>query len=65
MKGPLLCKPNAGNPIINMDGIAEYSMEPEEFASLASQCAANGATLLGGCGGTSPEFIRALRNTVR
>ena len=65
VKGPLLCKPNAGNPIINMDGIAEYSMEPEEFASLASQCAANGATLLGGCCGTSPEFIRALRNTVR
>ena len=65
VKGPLLCKPNAGNPIINMDGIAEYSMNPEEFASLASQCAANGATLLGGCCGTSPEFIRALRNTVR
>ena len=65
VKGPLLCKPNAGNPIINMDGIAEYSMNPDEFASLASQCAANGATLLGGCCGTSPEFIRALRNTVR
>ena len=65
VKGPLLCKPNAGNPIINMDGIAEYSMNPEEFASLANQCAANGATLLGGCCGTSPEFIRALRNTVR
>ena len=65
VKGPLLCKPNAGNPIINMDGIAEYSMNPDEFASLASQCAANGATLLGGCCGTSPEFIRALRNTGR
>ena len=65
VKGPLLCKPNAGNPIINMDGIAEYSMEPEEFASLASQCAANGATLLGGCCGTSPTFIAAVRNALK
>ena len=57
VKGPLLCKPNAGNPIINMQGVAEYSMGPEEFADIVKQCAANGATLLGGCCGTSPEFI--------
>lgn len=65
VRGPLLCKPNAGNPIINMEGVAEYSMGSEEFASFAGQCAANGATLLGGCCGTSPEFMKALRNTVK
>lgn len=60
VKGPLLCKPNAGNPIIGMDGIASYSMQPEEFAGICAQCAANGATLLGGCCGTAPEHLRSL-----
>ena len=60
VKGPLLCKPNAGNPIINMQGIAEYSMGPEEYAAIGAQCVKNGAALIGGCCGTSPEFIAAL-----
>ena len=34
LKGPLLCKPNAGNPVINPQGIAEYSMAPEELSSI-------------------------------
>ena len=57
VKGPLLCKPNAGNPIINMQGVAEYDMGPAEFAAICKQCANNGATLIGGCCGTAPEFI--------
>ena len=61
VKGPLLCKPNAGMPTINMQGQAEYSMGPAEFADILRQCRANGATLLGGCCGTDPDFIRALQ----
>lgn len=57
VRGPLLCKPNAGIPVINPKGEAEYSMGPEEFAAIMSQCAENGATLLGGCCGTDPAFI--------
>ena len=64
-KGPLLCKSNAGNPIINAQGIAEYSMTPEDFAAFALQCRENGAALLGGCCGTDPGFIAALRKTVK
>lgn len=64
VRGPLICKPNAGNPTINAQGIAEYSMQPEEFAKFALQCRENGAALLGGCCGTDPEFIRKLRETV-
>lgn len=60
-KLPLICKPNAGNPIINMQGVAEYSMQPEEFADIVKQCADNGAKLLGGCCGTAPEFIAAVK----
>lgn len=60
VRGPLLCKPNAGNPVIGSDGIAAYSMAPDEFSRILSQCIHNGATLIGGCCGTTPEFIRHL-----
>ena len=61
VRGPLLCKPNAGVPTINMQGQAEYSMGTGEFTDIVRQCKANGATLLGGCCGTDPDFIRALQ----
>ena len=61
VRGPLLCKPNAGIPVINAQGEAEYPMGPAEFADFMKQCANNGAALLGGCCGTDPEFIAALK----
>ena len=57
VRGPLICKPNAGNPVIDDKGIARYSMTASEFADLMVSCAENGATLLGGCCGTNPEYI--------
>ena len=60
IKGPLICKPNAGIPTIDSDGIAVYSQTPEEFAAIMAQCTANGANLLGGCCGTEPKHIKAL-----
>lgn len=60
VKGPLVCKPNAGNPVIGDDQLAHYPMKPDEFAAIMAQCAASGATLLGGCCGTDPDFIRPL-----
>ena len=57
VKIPLICKPNAGIPTINADGIAVYSQTPEEFADILLQCRDNGATVLGGCCGTSPEYV--------
>lgn len=60
VKGPLICKPNAGIPVIDGNGIAVYSQSPEEFAGIMAQCAANGANLLGGCCGTEPKHIHAL-----
>lgn len=62
VKGPLLCKPNAGNPVIDANGIAQYDMSPAEFAQIIKQCKENGATLLGGCCGTDPEYIRGLKD---
>ncbi len=60
-KLPLICKPNAGIPVINAQGVAEYGMEPEEFKETLRQCKQNGATLLGGCCGTTPAHIAALK----
>jgi len=57
VRGPLLCKPNAGNPIIGEDQLPHYPMEKEEFAAIIKDCIAMGATLVGGCCGTSPEYI--------
>ena len=59
-KGPLLCKPNAGNPIIGEDKLPRYPMEKEEFAAIITDCVAMGATLIGGCCGTAPEYIAQL-----
>jgi 5-methyltetrahydrofolate--homocysteine methyltransferase len=57
---PILCKPNAGNPVINAAGVPEYSMDADEFAKIALDCHRSGAKLLGGCCGTTPEHIAAL-----
>ncbi len=62
VKGPLICKPNAGNPVIGDDGQAHYPMGPDEFAKIVADCAAVGARILGGCCGTTPEHIAALKN---
>ena len=60
VKGPLVCKPNAGNPVIGSDNLAHYPMQPEEFAAIQKQCYQMGAAILGGCCGTAPEFIQAV-----
>lgn len=60
VKGPLVCKPNAGVPVIGESGIPEYSMAPNTFAEILADCASSGATLLGGCCGTDPDYIAAI-----
>ena len=64
VKGPLICKPNAGVPVIGEDNLPHYPMDTGEFAAIVKECAALGATLLGGCCGTTPEHIAALANTL-
>lgn len=61
VKGPLVCKPNAGIPVIGDDGLAHYGMAPADFAQIVSQCAQCGAAILGGCCGTDPRHIAALK----
>ena len=61
VKGPLVCKPNAGVPTIGADGIPVYPQSPAEFARIVKACRDNGASILGGCCGTAPEFIAAVK----
>ena len=63
-KLPLICKPNAGNPIINEKGQAEYKLEPEPFARIVKACYENGASFLGGCCGTTPAHMAALKKAL-
>lgn len=60
VRTPLLCKPNAGIPTIDEYAMAQYSMNPADFSDVMAQCKANGASILGGCCGTDPEFIATL-----
>ena len=64
VKGPLVCKPNAGVPVIGPDKLAHYNMDPQEFAQIVCQCKEMGATIFGGCCGTAPEYIAALRENL-
>lgn len=60
VRGPLLCKPNAGVPVIGQDNLPHYPMKPGEFASICAECEKMGATLIGGCCGTTPQHISSL-----
>ena len=61
---PIWIKANAGLPEMN-DGKITYRTTPEEFASLAKELRASGVAFVGGCCGTSPDFVAALTRTLR
>ena len=59
---PVIVKPNAGlpDPLTN-----EYNITPEEFAELMCDLIPLGVKIFGGCCGTTPEFIKALKKILR
>ena len=57
---PIIAKPNAGLPTLCEDGSTAYDMDAETFGREMRQMVESGATILGGCCGTTPEFIRNL-----
>ena len=58
---PVIAKPNAGMPEIRPDGSAVYAMSPTRFAREMRTLQRAGARILGGCCGTTPDHIRALK----
>jgi methionine synthase I (cobalamin-dependent)/5,10-methylenetetrahydrofolate reductase len=61
---PLVAMPNAGMPR-NVEGRAIYLTSPEYMASFARKYIRAGASWVGGCCGTTPEHIRAMRGALR
>lgn len=57
---PVIIQPNAGLPRL-VDGKTVYDVTPEEFSSCAKNFIEDGAAILGGCCGATPEHIRALK----
>lgn len=57
---PVIAKPNAGMPIIDDLGHAVYNMTPQDFALHMKTLVDMGASIVGGCCGTTPEFIREM-----
>jgi len=61
---PVILKPNAGMPEINAEGKAVYNMSSATFSSEMKALVDLGATIVGGCCGTTPEYIEALKNVL-
>lgn len=61
---PVIAKPNAGMPTIDDQGNAIYSMDAKSFAEHMKVLIENGASVVGGCCGTTPEFIREISRSL-
>ena len=55
---PIIAKPNAGIPYLNEAGETAYDNTPENFGNEMKILVDAGATILGGCCGTSPDYIK-------
>ena len=60
VKIPLIAKPNAGMPTLDEDGNTVYGLGCEEFAQEVKMLWERGASILGGCCGTTPEHIKSM-----
>lgn len=58
---PIMLQPNAGQPEVVGDKTI-YRETPEQFAAYSKELVENGASIIGGCCGTDPRFIAAVRN---
>lgn len=61
---PIIVHPNAGRPIQRDDGSIDYPETPEIMAGNVTALIEAGASIIGGCCGTGPEHIRAIRQAV-
>lgn len=61
---PIIAKPNAGLPSLDEDGNTVYDMDADTFAEQMKDIVRAGASIVGGCCGTTPDYIRALKKAV-
>jgi len=61
---PIIAKPNAGLPRVE-NGKTYFDIDAEKFAQYMQKMALGGATILGGCCGTSPNHIEKTVNSTK
>ena len=61
---PLIVQPNAGKPVIRK-GKTVYIQKPDSFARDILQMIKSGVSFAGGCCGTTPEFIRKIKESLK
>lgn len=60
---PVIVQANAGLPEV-VDGVTTYSLPPADYAAVVLPMMEAGATVLGGCCGTDPDYIREVAKLV-
>lgn len=60
---PVLLQPNAGLPCL-VEGKTCYNMDKETFVQESLKHVKNGVAIIGGCCGTTPDFIASLKNNL-
>ena len=60
---PIWFKPNAGLPVVDESGNTVYDTTPSQMAEMAVKARSIGASIIGGCCGTTPEHIAAIAGT--
>ncbi len=63
-KLPLIVQPNAGMPRL-VGSETSYDMQPEEYADGVVKCIRSGASIVGGCCGTTPAHIKAVSDRLK
>lgn len=61
---PVIVNPNAGLPVIK-DGKTEFNVDAKAFAKSMTEIAKLGASILGGCCGTTPDYIRETKEVTK
>lgn len=62
---PMIMQPNAGLPRVDGSGKTVFDVSPDEFSDIMADLAQKGLRIMGGCCGTTPEHIRALRDKTK
>ena len=61
---PIIAKPNAGLPSLDSDGNTVYDMDAKRFGECMKMLVEAGASIVGGCCGTTPEHIQMMKEAV-
>lgn len=62
---PVIAKPNAGLPSVDSEGNTGYDMDAVVFTKEMNRLLDKGASIIGGCCGTTPEFIRMIHEAYK